>query len=143
VEEFREDGDFLCVLNDQLSNVGMLTPECTASGKANCTLYCTARIVKPQVVVETCVYFGGTTAFLLRSMERNQIGKLYSIDMPSPELPPYGHHKGQGCLVPPRLHRDWTLINGDSHVELPRMLAQLQGIDLFLHDSDHTYRTMT
>lgn len=143
VEEFRDDDDFLRVFSDQLSEEGMLTPECTVSVAANCTLYCVVRIVKPRVVVETGVHFGGTSAFLLRAMERNQIGELYSIDLPSPTLPPLGDPRGQGCLVPLHLRKRWTLINGDSRVELPRLLEQLQEISMFLHDSDHTYRMMT
>ena len=103
---------------------------------ADCiTAYAVVRLSKPQIAVETGVHYGGLSAFVLRAMDRNGAGALYSIDKPMPDLPPFGEPCGQGCLVPGELHGRWHLINGDSERDLPALLAKLGTIDLFSHDS--------
>lgn len=106
------------------------------------TLYVIVRIVKPELVVETGVASGFSTAFILDAMERNGLGRLYSIDlrdMPGALLPP---GRETGWLVPLRLRRGWELVIGSSREELPRLLRQLGSIDIFLHDSDHSLGNM-
>lgn len=39
------------------------------------------------------------------------------------------------------MHR-WNLILGDAKIELPKLLKQLKSVDIFLHDSLHTYEHM-
>jgi hypothetical protein len=74
-------------------------------------------------------------------MECNGTGHLYSIDQPNPVTPlPYG--KEPGWLVPSELKDRWTLILGSTREQLLPLLQQLQEIDAFLHDSEHTYETM-
>ena len=46
-------------------------------------------------------------------------------------------------MVPDHLRKNWTLIIGDSAKELPTLLNSLKRIDLFFHDSLHTYNHMT
>jgi hypothetical protein len=112
-------------------------------------LYCLVRYKKPRYLVETGVGAGGTTYFLLNALQRNRNGFLYSIDLPGndarvyPEMGrvyntqvPPGFETG--WLVPMRLKARWELILGDSAVELPRLVARLPRVDLFLHDSLHT-----
>ena len=45
-------------------------------------------------------------------------------------------------FVPRRLHRRWHLCIGDSKHLLPPLLKRLREIDLFHHDSLHTYEHM-
>ena len=97
----------------------------------------------PALTTSTLNAAGGTSAFLLRALERNESGRLFSIDYLIPGVQPFGHPLGQGCLVPKRLQANWTLINGDSREELPKLLAKLGSINFFLHDSLHTYKHMS
>ena len=74
---------------------------------------------------------------MLEALKHNGHGVLYSIDLGNaPEEPP------NDFFVRPELRRAWRLIIGDSRQELPRLLARLGRIDLFHHDSLHTYEHM-
>ncbi|MDO8549619.1 MAG: class I SAM-dependent methyltransferase, partial [Ignavibacteria bacterium] len=47
-----------------------------------------------------------------------------------------------GWVVPKELRSRWKLILGDSKIELPRLLKEITKIDVFFHDSDHSYENM-
>ncbi len=114
-------------------------------------LYAFCRHFRPETVVETGVHYGTSSAFILKALEVNSKGHLYSIDMPDVAYVRDNlqiHHdalpiKGStGFAVPSELQSNWTLIIGDSRTELPQLLSELEGIDLFHHDSKHTYEHM-
>jgi len=116
-------------------------------------LYALVRVFQPEVVVETGVGPGGSSAFILNALERNGFGRLYSIDLPGYDkvyYPTIGKAYDEhippgfdvGWLIPPWLKSRWTLIIGDARTELPRLLKKLETIDMFLHDSLHTYNHM-
>lgn len=115
-------------------------------------LYYLVRFQRPETVIETGVYFGISTAFILEALDANGKGHLYSVDLPSATylLPSTGREFTQplregespGFAVPERLRQRWTLEIGDSQSELPRLLSALQAVDLFYHDSEHTYEFM-
>jgi hypothetical protein len=94
------------------------------------------KLGRPRIVVETGVALGLTTATMLRAMQENGIGHLYSIDLPGVR---YGPDRAVGESVPRELHDRWTLKLGDSRRILGPLAAELAPIDLFLHDSFHTY----
>src|SRR5205814_2730905 len=48
-----------------------------------------------------------------------------------------------GWIVPDSLRRLWQLHIGDSRQLLPGLLKTLGHVDLFLHDSDHSYESMS
>jgi predicted O-methyltransferase YrrM len=101
------------------------------------TLYLLVRSMKPDVVVETGVCYGESSAYVLQALSENRRGVLYSIDLGnSAEEPP------SDFFVPPHLSDRWQLILGDSKQELPKLLTRLGRIDLFHHDSLHTYEHM-
>ncbi len=101
-------------------------------------LYIVVRATRPRVVVETGVLYGASSAHILAALARNGEGELYSIDLPQqPGEPPHGF------LVPDELGGRWTLVVGDSRRELPPLLDRLSAIDLFHHDSTHTFQHMT
>ena len=115
-------------------------------------IYCILRATTPRAVIETGVLHGMTSAFILEALSRNGSGKLYSIDLPSypnegpankdgfhAVLPP---NKEPGWMIPDRLKNRWELIIGKSVDKLPDLLSKVGTIDLFLHDSEHTYETM-
>jgi len=106
-------------------------------------LYVMARVTRPQIVVETGVANGWSTSFILKALERNDAGRLYSIDIPNAAGALLPEGKTTGWVVPNALKTRWDFIPGDTRVELPRLLLRLQTIDFFFHDSDHSYEMMT
>lgn len=107
------------------------------------TLYVICRIIRPEIVVETGVANGFSSAFILHALEENNLGRLYSIDLPNQPGEEIACDKQTGWLVPEGLKKRWTLIIGSSQEKLPSLLEQLGKIDIFYHDSDHSYENMT
>lgn len=98
-------------------------------------LYALCRALRPAVVVETGVAYGQSSALVLRAMEVNGEGVLHSVDLPPrSEAAPY-----VGSLVPNELRRRWKLHRGATRRVLPGLLRELGRVDLFIHDSRHTY----
>jgi hypothetical protein len=106
-------------------------------GLARCA-YLICRLLRPTLVVETGVAQGVTSAFILQALDENGHGSLHSIDLP-PLEPNFDHSVGR--LVPDRLRGRWQLHVGSSRRELPKVVAG-NLVDVFLHDSVHTSRTM-
>jgi hypothetical protein len=107
-------------------------------------LYAVVRAVKPAVAVETGVASGMSSAHILRALAANGSGTLHSIDLPNVQqgstLPP---GCATGWIVPHSLRGPWRLHIGDSREILPPLLDALGRVDLFLHDSDHSYEHMS
>jgi hypothetical protein len=114
-------------------------------------LYFLVRKTKPDVVVETGVGAGQSTGYILQAISENKKGKLYSLDLPF-QWYVYGNHElhldslpaGQmpGYLVPERLRKNWKLTLGDTYKKLPGLLDKIKDIDIFIHDSEHSYKAM-
>lgn len=103
------------------------------------SLYVITRIMKPQAVVETGVFKGSSSFAILSALEKNEKGCLYSIDLPSARL----KGKEVGWLVPENLLKRWHLQMGLSSDLLPDLLKDIEGgVDIFLHDSEHSYENM-
>lgn len=115
-------------------------------------LYFLVRKLKPKIVVETGVAAGESTGYILQALKDNGFGKLYSIDLPF-QWYIYGNHKlhldslpaGKmpGFLVPANLKANWQLILGNTYDKLPALLQKLGEINIFIHDSEHSDKTMT
>lgn len=103
----------------------------------SCYLLC--RILKPAVVLETGVAYGVNSAFMLQALEKNQKGILYSID-----LPPIGNESDDyiGYFIPENLKKRWKLFRGSSKRLMPKVLSGIGRVDVFVHDSLHTYYNM-
>lgn len=101
--------------------------------------YAVCRLLKPEVVIETGVAYGVTTAFILKALQMNGRGRLYSID-----LPPLRKDADAfvGYLVPEELKGRWSLHRGVSKRILPKLLSRLGRVDIFVHDSLHTLSNM-
>jgi len=101
--------------------------------------YAVARSIRPRTIIETGVCYGVTSAYILAALEANEQGHLYSID-----LPPLGKNGDDyvGWLVPNELQKRWSLRRGTSRRLLGPLIAELGAIDLFVHDSLHTYKNM-
>jgi predicted O-methyltransferase YrrM len=102
-------------------------------------VWCIVRHLHPERIVETGVARGITSRILLESLERNGTGRLWSVDLPMLRTP---WHDQTAAAVPASLHGRWTYVRGSSRRRLPRLLAGLGEIDLFVHDSAHTYANM-
>lgn len=99
-------------------------------------LYVICRRQKPDIVVETGVASGVSTSHILCALEQNQHGQLYSIDLP------WRQKNRSGWLIPDYLRHRWHLILGRSSEELAPLLRKVADLDVFLHDSDHSYQNM-
>lgn len=109
-----------------------MTKECS-------TLYLLMRLLKPEYIIETGVSAGVSSTYILQALNDNEMGKLYSIDLPPDNLP---EGKPSGWVVPQHLRDRWTLHVGDSRNLLEPLLKKLTKIDCFIHDSLHTYDHM-
>ncbi len=116
-------------------------------------LYYLTRLLRPSAVVETGVFDGFSSAFILKGLRDNRHGHLHSIDLPARsavrastdkmryEALPAG--RDPGWLVPGELRRRWTLHLGESCTLLAPVLAELRQVELFFHDSLHTTENMS
>lgn len=100
-------------------------------------LYMVCRILQPSVVVETGVGFGVTSTYILQALKDNGIGTLHSVEFADLW---WGYSKSVGLAVPKYLRSNWNLYFGPSEVILPRLLKSIDHVDIFVHDSSHTYR---
>jgi predicted O-methyltransferase YrrM len=102
--------------------------------------YATVRALKPSCVVETGIANGVSASYLLLALQKNGRGRLHSVGLADPAFLPAG--KEPGWLVPPWLRSSWQIHLGDARDILPTLFAELGRIDLFIHDSLHTYDHM-
>lgn len=108
-------------------------------------LYTAVRIIKPEVIVETGVANGKSSAIILLALNHNKSGTLYSFDLPNKKgntledgSQTHTYEKEVGWLVPDYLKNSWKLYLGDS-LELMASNKLPDNIDIFFHDSLHTY----
>jgi predicted O-methyltransferase YrrM len=110
-----------------------------STGQFDCRcLYVLVRAAKPRTVVETGVLYGAVSSHILAALTRNGVGTLYSIELGRDRREP-----PHDFFVPDAVKPHWDLIMGDSRQELPALVARLPSIDLFHHDSLHTFDHMT
>jgi hypothetical protein len=116
--------------------------------------YALIRLLQPDIVVETGGTPGNSSAFILCALERNQRGVLHTIDLPPSGI--VGDYVGHGGWLhegmPPGQTSGWAVPDylkerhvqhlGDARTLLPQVLDSLETIDVFLHDSDHSYEHM-
>jgi predicted O-methyltransferase YrrM len=120
-------------------------------------LYWVVRHAKPRVIVQTGVSNGLSSAFMMLALAKNgPDGTLHVIDLPAVFDPKdaawtqagrvYGvaipEGKSSGWIVPD-IYRDRFHVQvGDAKKLLPKLVDRVDRIDLFFHDSDHTYNHM-
>ncbi len=109
-------------------------------------IYCTVRVLQPEVMIETGVAHGSSTWIILNAMHKNKKGQLYSIDLPNNDTNAaynFGTKQPEtGWRVPSSLRGRWELHLGFAQEILPALLDKLKLIDFFFHDSDHSYGHM-
>lgn len=101
-------------------------------------LYTLALMPDYNMIVETGVSYGWSSAAVLLALHERGEGKLCSVDMP----PTLGDNTEiQGIAVDPELKDRWSLYRLPDINGLPRAITELGGtIDLAHYDSDKTYR---
>src|SRR5437588_6098787 len=95
---------------------------------------------------------GQSTSFILLGLRENQYGELISIDLPATESVPWSTDgmresnlplgRQPGWLIPEALRQRHRLLLGDARDLLPRVCGDCSQIELFIHDSLHTYDHM-
>ena len=119
-------------------------------------LYVLCRAKKPAVVVETGVGSGTSSSFILCALDKNGRGKLFSIDVPwytvthnwkdhfvNNEIKPHPFETQSGWIIPDYLIGRWELSIGMSNEKLPPLLKNTGLVDVFFHDSEHSYENMS
>ena len=160
--DLRADDDFLADVNDRVKFVKQTygfhkgifgmdgIPSVDWFAFERILLYVVTRFLKPEYVLETGVYYGGNSLFLLKGLADNGSGHLVSIDYPDssirqdttslsrhPEVGDTEYYRDDllpGFIVPEALNNSWNLIIGDSLKEIPK---RPETFDLYVHDSDH------
>ena len=118
-----------------------------AQEHAGFLLYILVRALKPNTFVETGVSGGESSSYILQAMNDNNKGHLYSIDLP-PDFDQKARNvvipngETSGWAIPTHLKKSWTLKLGSSKDLLNPLLQNLKEIDMFCHDSLHTYDHM-
>lgn len=120
-------------------------------------LYWAVRRAKPKTVVQTGVSNGFSSAFIMLALAKNgPEGRLHVIDLPAvfdPNDPawtkPGAFHsvaipqgKSSGWMMPDIYRDRFAVAIGDAKELLPPLVEKLDTIDMFFHDSDHTYDHM-
>ena len=120
-------------------------------------LYWLVRKLKPRTIVQTGVCNGLSSAFMILGLAKNgPEGRLHAIDL-APVFKPsdptwtvkgkvYGvvipEGKSSGWIVPDVYRDRFEVWNGDAKELLPKLIDKVDAVDLFYHDSDHTYNHM-
>ena len=94
---------------------------------------------QPEVVIETGVANGFSTSYILFGLETIGKGKLISFDY---LILPWHTKEKVGLAIPNSLRHRHILKVGNAATELKQYLRNVDSIDIFLHDSSHTYKNM-
>ena len=120
-------------------------------------LYWLVRKLNPKTIVQTGVCNGLSSAFMMLGLIKNgSEGRLRVIDLPpvfsatdsawTTKDKVYGvvipEGKSSGWMVPDAYRDRFEVWTGDAKALLPKMVDNVDSIDLFYHDSDHTYDHM-
>ncbi len=115
-------------------------PSITALDKSSSRfLFSICYFSQPELIIETGVAYGFSSSYILLALSLLKKGKLISIDV----LLRKEHQPEKfGMAIPSELKERQQLILGKSTDELKKLLQEDTQIDIFLHDSYHTYKYM-
>jgi hypothetical protein len=101
-------------------------------------IWCVASHTRPEVVIETGVAHGVTSRVVLEALTQNELGHLWSIDLPFP----FDHrlHAETGVAVDDASRTRWSYLEGSSRQRLPALVSKVGHVEVFIHDSLHTAR---
>jgi hypothetical protein len=138
-------------LNDLLADISkLLTEKGLGTGRHTygwysdmdtdmCTaIWCAVRHGKPEAVLETGVAHGVSSRVVLEALALNDRGHLWSIDIANPlNLQVHGQ---EGAAVTESCRPRWTYVEGESSRRMPPLITEVGKVDLFIHDSLHTFK---
>ena len=101
------------------------------------SLYLLVRAARPRIIVETGVLYGASSAHILAALARNGDGTLHSLELGRTSEEPAHEY-----FVPDELRGRWRLSIGDARRLLPAVMERHAPVDMFYHDSLHTYDHM-
>jgi hypothetical protein len=140
--------DRLKELTDQIS--ALLTEKGLGTGRHTygwysdmeidmCTaIWCSVIHGQPEGVVETGVAHGVSSRVVLEGLNRNDRGHLWSIDIANPIN--HSVHGTTGAAVTDDCRPRWTYVEGESQKVMPSVVAKAGRVELFIHDSLHTFK---
>ncbi|HYZ16112.1 MAG TPA: class I SAM-dependent methyltransferase [Candidatus Acidoferrum sp.] len=130
IEEFVP---LAATLRERYDRVPLAFPAAYAlADEAAFVLYALARLLRPRTILESGVANGHSTYVLVHAVRANGCGRVHSVDV-SPRV---------GALLRDEERVRWSLTllrRGHEHSDLRALVASLPPIDLFHHDSLHTY----
>jgi predicted O-methyltransferase YrrM len=88
---------------------------------------------KPDKMIETGVESGFSTELFVAALVENGKGHLWSVD---PNPTPF-------WMANPIEHPRFTMVIGKSEEALDALYARIGPVDMFLHDSDHSFKNQT
>jgi hypothetical protein len=99
-------------------------------------VWCVTLHTHPEIVIETGVAHGVTSRIVLEALGQNDVGHLWSIDLPFP----FDHrlHGETAMVVTDACRHRWTYLEGSSKQRLPPLVAEVGHVEVFIHDSLHT-----
>ena len=118
-------------------------------------LYVLVRFYKPDNILETGVFYGGNTLFLLKAIYKNRQGTLISIDLPHSTMQKefkkivkksrhllvkntemYRDDLMPGFIIPEIYKKNLHMKLGEATSEIKKLRKRF---DFYIHDSDHSY----
>ncbi len=148
-------------IDDYMAALGQRYHSHYLAGWVNLTdaqfLYWIVRRLKPKTILQTGVSNGLSSAFMMLALAKNGAeGTLHVVDVPAifNAADPNWTRGGQvfGFVIPegktsgwmvPDIYRDRFEVQiGDAKVLLPQLVDRLKAVDMFYHDSDHSYNHM-
>lgn len=129
-EALKFGDEFQALAKRVLSDI----PHDLGGGSHHIFLYWLTRYSKPRAIVETGVAAGWSSRAFLAAIAKNGSGRLYSSDLPYFRLP--RPERFIGILVEEDLRSGWSLLIDSDEVNLPRILAETEVVDLLHYDSD-------
>lgn len=122
VDRYRREFDALCAVLTSRRGHEVYEANFDVGDATAWVLYAHVRASRPRHILETGVANGVSSFFILNALRRNGIGVLHSIDV----------RQDVGALVNEEERAEWDL----------RVLRPNFALDLFIHDSDHSYLWM-
>jgi len=102
-------------------------------------LYFISKYSKPDLIIETGIANGFSSSYLLLALEHNKHGNLISID---DIVRPWHIPESMGLAIPNNLKKRHQIVIGNASTKLSDILREKKYVDVFIHDSSHTYQNM-
>lgn len=140
-EDVRDEArTFMTDLSTHADKILKAIPYDLGGGAGVPLLYVLVRTRKPEIVVETGVAAGFSSATILTAMDKNEKGQLFSSDFPYFRIPE--PEKYVGAVVEEYLKTRWALFIKGDEINLPKIMQQIpdKSVGIFHYDSDKSYK---